>query len=128
MRNNLAYLLLIRGDKASLAEARQLAEQAVSADPDNSTFYDTLARLCAQGGDRDQAIRLFRTALEKDPENLEPMIGLADLLTRGGTRQEAAEARGLVVRINQQLEKGQSVSGPLKEQLKTIRNSAVSEP
>jgi tetratricopeptide (TPR) repeat protein len=72
--NNLAYVLMASGDASKLPEARQLAEQAVAASPDTSSFYDTLARIYSHQGKRDLAVKAFRTAREKDPNNVEAMF------------------------------------------------------
>src|SRR5205085_1903900 len=40
LSNNLAYVLLVRGRKDDLAEARKLAESAVAAAPANSSHHD----------------------------------------------------------------------------------------
>src|SRR5206468_3234376 len=70
LSNNLAYVLLVRGDKADLDEARKLAESAVAATPEESTCHDTLARIYARLSRHDDAVASFRTAIAKDPGNV----------------------------------------------------------
>jgi cytochrome c-type biogenesis protein CcmH/NrfG len=119
--NNLAYVLLVRGDKADLEEARKLAESAVAASPDESTYHDTLARIYARLGQHDKSVASFRTAVAKDPSNVEAMIGLADELTHGDKKAEAAEAKDLLARINRAVTRGPPLSTPTRKQLEGLR-------
>jgi len=127
IRNNLAYVLMAGGDASKLPEARQLAEQAVAASPDTSTFYDTLARIYSRQGKRDLAVKTFRAARDKDPNNVEALIGLADELSHG-TRQDADAAKALLTEINGLIEKNPTLSGLVQEQLRTLRERAAIEP
>lgn len=120
-QNNLAYVLLREGGEQRLAEAQRLASAAVAAAPSVSTFYDTLARIQLQQGNRDAALKSFRTGLEKDPDNLEAMIGLADALqARESDRQEA---RGLMGRINAALQSANPLPPPVRKQLDRVKSA-----
>jgi tetratricopeptide (TPR) repeat protein len=121
LSNNLAYVLLVRGNKADLEEARKLAESAVGASPDESTCHDTLARVYARLGEHDKSVASFRTAIAKDSGNVEAMIGLADELAHGDKKAEAAEAKDLLGKINRAVTKGPPLSTPTRKQLEGLR-------
>ena len=129
--NNLAYVLLARGDKAALAEARDFAEAAVAASPETASFHDTLARVYAQTARRDLAVKSFRQALANDPESVEAMIGLADQLSRGSDKgvdpKELAEARALLARVNRALDgsAGASSLPAVQKQLDGLRTALL---
>jgi cytochrome c-type biogenesis protein CcmH/NrfG len=123
-RNDLAYVLWLRGRNEDLPEAQRLAESAVAAAPNVASFYDTLARIQSRASQTDAAIKSFHTALQKDPASLEAMIGLADLLCKDSSRRP--EAKGLVAEINRRLKASPPLSSPLRKQFDEVR-SAVAE-
>lgn len=63
--NNLAYNLAEEG--SDLDRARQLAESAVHAAPDNPSFQDTLGWVYAKQGFQQGAVRIFRLLVKKYP-------------------------------------------------------------
>jgi tetratricopeptide (TPR) repeat protein len=115
--NNLAYILLQRGEK--LEEARGLAEKAVASRQNLAGFYDTLARILAKLGDRAKAIQTFETAIKLDPQNLEALVGLATTLHADGRHDKAAE---LLHRIDKLLSNHEPLREPLLGELKTLRD------
>ncbi|HEX4795424.1 MAG TPA: hypothetical protein VH370_16630 [Humisphaera sp.] len=123
-KNDLAYVFWLRGHATDLPEAQRLAEAAIAIAPNIASFYDTLARIQAQEGQPDAAIKTFRTALAKDSTSVEAMIGLADLLARDTFHRN--EARNLVSEINRRLKLGPSLSSPLRKQYESAR-TAVAE-
>jgi predicted Zn-dependent protease len=118
-RNNLAFVLLLEGQKDQLKRAESLSRQAIAAQPDVSTFYDTLARIEAQLGNSTEAIKNFRTALAKDPNDIESMIGLADALQSQPTGRD--EARSLLTRINTMVDGGTPLMQPIRKQLEHVK-------
>lgn len=120
-QNNLAYVLLREGGAQRLAEAERLAASAIAAAPSVSTFYDTLARIQLQEGNRDAALKNFRTSLEKDPNNAEAMIGLADALQSRDSDRE--EARGLLARINAAIQSANPLPPPVRKQFERLKSA-----
>lgn len=120
-RNNLAFVLLLEGQKDQLKRAESLSRQAIAAQPDVSTFYDTLARIEAQLGNSAQAIQNFRTALAKNPNDIESMIGLADALQAQPTGRD--EARSLLTRINTMVDGGTPLMQPIRKQLEHVKTA-----
>lgn len=120
-QNDLAYVLWLRGRGQDLPEARRLAEAAVAASPAVASFYDTLARIQAQSGQTELAIKSFRTALQKDPGSLEAMIGLGDLLSKDTSRR--GEAKVLIMEVDQRLKSSPPLSSPLRKQFDGVRSA-----
>ena len=121
-RNNLAYVLLLEGaDGKELSRAQSLAKEAIAADPNAATFYDTLARIEARLGKPSESIRNFRVALEKDPDDVEAMIGLADELQSQPSGRD--EARSLLSRINAKIDAGIPLMRPIRIQLERVKTS-----
>ena len=81
--NNLAYVLLVRGNPNDLAEATRLAQQAVSASPDVPAFAGTLALARSRNGDRAGAVQTYRQVLVKQTDNVDALLGLAGELLEG---------------------------------------------
>lgn len=121
-RNNLAFVLLLQGaDGDKLTHAESLAKEAIAADRNNGTFYDTLARIEAKLAKHDQAIANFRIAMQKNPNDVEAMIGLADELQSQPSGRE--EARALLGRINARLDAGTPLLQPIRKQLEHVKTS-----
>jgi tetratricopeptide (TPR) repeat protein len=120
LMNNLAYVLLRKGDPKALAEARALAAKAVTAAPAVASYYDTLARIEAKSGNADAAVSAFQNALARDRGSLEAMIGLADVLSRSNRRDDA---RRQLAQIDAALQSSPRLSPALATQLETVRTS-----
>jgi Flp pilus assembly protein TadD len=123
--NNLAYVLLIRGRKEDLPEARDLAQRAVDKAPRAAGFHDTLARAYAQSGQRDLAVATFRKALTIEPQSRDALVGLADELVRGGTKEGRSEARRLLDQVAKTLDVpgAAPMSVPLRKQFDAARSA-----
>jgi tetratricopeptide (TPR) repeat protein len=107
--NNLAYVLLVRGNAKDVAEATSLAEKAVAASAEPA-FLGTLARARSKNGDRAGAITAYRQALAKDAatgvdDNVESRLGLAEELSRGKDA-ERTEALRLVLEAKRLMDAG----------------------
>lgn len=120
VRNNLAYVLLLRGGASQLAEAHALSAAAVAASPRSASFHDTLARIEAKRGNADAAVTSFRKALSLDPGSLEALIGLADVLSQTGRRDDA---RAHLLQIDSSLSLSPRLTPPLQSQLDAVRLS-----
>ncbi|MGB7160706.1 MAG: tetratricopeptide repeat protein, partial [Tepidisphaeraceae bacterium] len=119
--NNLAYLLLTRGD-GNLSEAQTMAARAVALAPTNPSFHDTLARVQLQAGDAPAARKSFDRAIDLDPSNVEAMIGKATALSGTGDRDEL---RTLLQQIDAALSHGKpTLSEALKRELEAARSNA----
>ena len=117
-KNNLAYLLLL--SNGDLKEAASLSEQAVTADPNNSAYHDTLARIKAKGGDWAGALDSFQTAVRADSGNIEAMIGLADSQIHNNRRDKA----GLTLQqIDTMLQANPTIDANAKAQLDAVREA-----
>ncbi|MCC7389724.1 MAG: tetratricopeptide repeat protein [Phycisphaerales bacterium] len=95
--NNLAYLLLQRGD--SPAEAAELAEHAVEsaraagiAGEPLAAYLDTLGSALAATGKPEDALRAYTDALQSLPDYPHALVGRAECLARLGRPVEAREA------------------------------------
>ena len=124
IRNNLAYVLLLKGDEASLREARDLAGQAIAAAPGVASYYDTLARVEAKLGNSDAAVTAFEKALSRDASSLEARIGLADVLARTNRRDEA---RQQLAQVEGVLRSSRPLPSPLAKQLEAVRSAVDSD-
>lgn len=123
-RNNLAYLLWLRGRPADVAEGLRLAQSAVDARPQDASFYDTLARLQARAGDVAGAVNTFKTALSKNPSSLEALIGQADLLSRNAATKE--QAKDLLPQIQTLLDAGANLPPVLQKEYQTTKDALAS--
>jgi tetratricopeptide (TPR) repeat protein len=122
--NNLAYVLLLRWEGTGLAEARDLANKAIAANPSVASYYDTLGRIEAKLGNSDAAVSAFQKALARDGSSLEAMIGLADVLSHSNRRDEARQQLAL---IDNALRASPRLPAPLAKQLESVRTSLRSE-
>ena len=120
LMNNLAYVLLVKGDAKGLDEGRDLANKAVAASPAVASYYDTLARIEAKLGNSDAAVTAFQKALTRDPTSLEAMIGLAEVFSRTNRRDEA---RQQLAQIDTALHSSPRLPEALAKQLQALRTS-----
>jgi predicted Zn-dependent protease len=123
-KNNLAYILLLEGGSAHLAEAETLCRDAIARQPGISGFYDTLARVQLAKGKSADAATNFRAALSRDPNNVEAMIGLADLLQSGAQNRD--ELKSLMIRIDAGLRNGTPLTPPIRQQLDRVKTALTS--
>lgn len=88
--NYLGYLLARRGER--LDEAIDLVQRALTAEPDNGAFLDSLGWAFFRKGDLAQAEKYLSAAATRLPENSEVQDHLGDVLARRGRWPEAVEA------------------------------------
>lgn len=93
--NDLAYVYAELG--MNLAQAEQLAIQAVASDASSAAYMDTLAWVYYQQGRFDEALRWIRQAVRVPGQGKDPVLQdhLGDILWRVGQRDAAAEAWGM---------------------------------
>jgi tetratricopeptide (TPR) repeat protein len=123
--NNLAYLLLTRGDAASdddlpspesnatspsLDESRRLAERAVHLAPENADFHDTLGRIYLRLGRSEDALAEFQRALELEPNMIDSLIGQTTTLLALRRPRDAAD---MLARIDAKL-KAKEISATIR--------------
>ena len=89
-RNNLAWLLLERGDAPSLAEALALAQDVVQETPDSAAARDTLARIQLASNDGQAALANARKAVELAPLDANMRLTFAKALDGLGRLKDAA--------------------------------------
>jgi predicted Zn-dependent protease len=124
-KNNLAYVLMLRGKSEDLSEAKRIADEAVAAKPDNATFRDTLARIDIRAGNRDAAAAEFRAALRSEPYHVEARLGLADILA---STNQHDEGRILLASLEKDLRLSPAALPPhLAGQLESVRK-ALAKP
>lgn len=85
--NNLATVLLKKGDKAAL----QIAEKAYRLADRDANVIDTLGWVLVSQGQLERGLGLLRDARLRDPENREMRYHLAHALAKSGRAQEARE-------------------------------------
>lgn len=121
-QNNLAYLLLAKGDRASLTRARELVNAAAVALPVGAVF-DTMGTVEAALGNQAAAIDAFRRSLQDRPEVVDTASKLAEALSTG-TDEQKSEARQLVNQVEATIAKSsRPVSVEATARLKRVRGS-----
>jgi Flp pilus assembly protein TadD len=85
--NNYANLLLALNQP----EARAQAERALSLDPQNAAFADTLGWILVKQGQLDAALRYLREARLRNPHDGQIRLHLAYALAKSGRTPEARE-------------------------------------
>lgn len=88
--NNYAYHLAVR--KERLAEAKIMAEKALSLEPENGAYWDTLGWILYQSGAYAEARAKIEKSLDLSPDSAEVWEHLGDLLLQLGERQGARQA------------------------------------
>ena len=88
--NYLGYMLAERGER--LDEAVTLVERALTIDPDNGSYLDSLGWALFKQKRYDRAEPLLRRAAEQIPGNSVVQEHLGDLLWAMGRKSEAADA------------------------------------
>lgn len=121
--NNLAYVLLRRGEK--LDEAAGLAERAVQLEPRVAAYHDTLARVQAAQGRGEEARSSFEKAITLDSGCLDAWIGLARLHHAAG---RPADVTATLRKIDELLERSPPPSESLRVELDTLRGQLSRTP
>lgn len=86
---NLGILVARGDDRAHLAEAAELYEQAIRYKSDNPDAYNNLGIIQAKLGHHDRAIDSFEQSLRIWPRNIEARINLARLFSEMGRNAQA---------------------------------------
>jgi tetratricopeptide (TPR) repeat protein len=82
LNNNRAWSLLMLGDERLYGEAEAHARRAVSADPENPAYLDTLVRILERIPGKEPAVGLWQKRLDEAQANRE---GTAE--TEGGAEE-----------------------------------------
>ena len=91
MMNNLAYLLAVQGN--DLARAKELALKAVTAEPENASYLDTLGWVLFKLGEYDKARDILDKAAGIDTREPEILDHLAQVYEKLGNPQRAQEMK-----------------------------------
>ncbi len=89
IQNNYAYSLAERGIK--LDEALKLAKSAVSKEPYNSSYLDTIGWIYFKLGDYEKAEKYVKKALELDENNATLLDHLGDIYEKMNNKDKAVE-------------------------------------
>jgi tetratricopeptide (TPR) repeat protein len=87
--NNYAYSLSERGFK--LERALELAKFAVKAEPENSSYLDTIGWVHFKLGNYTEAIEFIKKAIEEDKSNATLFDHLADVYAKMSNKEKAVE-------------------------------------
>jgi tetratricopeptide (TPR) repeat protein len=87
--NNYAYSLSNRGDQALLEKARDMAERALEAAPDNASYLDTAGWIYYRLGDYRKARELVGKSLEISPDSAEVLEHMGDIMDKLGDKNAA---------------------------------------
>lgn len=85
--NNYAYYLSVQ--KQNLSQAEEMAKQALSLDPENPSYLDTLGWIYYQMGKYRKAEKYIRASLESGKASAEVMEHLGDVLDKLNNPEEA---------------------------------------
>ena len=85
--NNYAYYLSERDE--NLPKALKMAKQAVTSEPDNTSFLDTLGWIYYKLNDYEKAEEYIQQALENSNPGAEVMEHMGDIMQKKGNMQEA---------------------------------------
>lgn len=104
--NNLAYLMAQTGD--SLDDAVKLARAAVSEDPNNPAFLDTLGFVYLKRDQNDDALDIFQRLIRRYPDDPACVYHTAVAWYQKGDRQRARTmlSRALELRPSREIEAG----------------------
>ncbi|MFQ6674526.1 MAG: tetratricopeptide repeat protein [Fidelibacterota bacterium] len=85
--NNYSYTLVERGINLELA--LQMARKAISLEPDNPAYLDTIGWIYFNMGDNEKAMKYIRKSLEIEGDNPVVLEHLGDILVTSHQREEA---------------------------------------
>jgi tetratricopeptide (TPR) repeat protein len=132
-KNNLAMVITNRG--GDLVEAMRLAGEAVRAQPNVASLYDTLATIQHKSRDYTNAAANLRAAIGLEPDKLAWRLNLADVLIESGDPASAGrilrETEGIVAGMKdvpaEEVQRLQSLRGRLSS-ARGSNQAAVTEP
>src|SRR5690606_31582352 len=87
--NNYAYSLSNRGDEALLQKAREMADKALKAAPENPSYLDTAGWIYYRLGDYRKARELVGKSLELGPDSAEVLEHMGDIMDKLGDKAAA---------------------------------------
>jgi tetratricopeptide (TPR) repeat protein len=87
--NNYAYSLSNRGDQALLLKAKDMANRALIASPDNPSYLDTAGWIYYRLGDYRKAKELVGKSLELYPNSAEVLEHMGDIMDKLGDKKSA---------------------------------------
>jgi tetratricopeptide (TPR) repeat protein len=87
--NNYAYSLSNRADQALLLKAKDMANRALAASPDNPSYLDTAGWIYYRLGDYRKAKELVGKSLELYPNSAEVLEHMGDIMDKLGDRKSA---------------------------------------
>jgi len=90
LMNNYSYLL--SENDGDLKKALDLVRQAISVEPENSSFLDTFGWVHFKLGNLDLALTNIRKSISKDPENAEVLDHLGEVYLKMGNVDLAIES------------------------------------
>jgi len=91
MMNNLAYVLAVQGKE--LAKAKELALNAVAAEPENASYLDTLGWVLFKLGEYDKSRDMFEKAAGLDSREPEILDHLAQVYEKLGNHEKVQEMK-----------------------------------
>jgi len=122
-RNNLAVMLAHHG--GSLTEAIDLARQCVKDDPNQATYWDTLADLLSQDRQFDPAVTAIRAAVRLEPDRAKWRVNLANILILDG---HPDQARRIVADLDLMSPGIHSLTKEQSERLDAVRKILANAP
>lgn len=124
--NNLAMVLVRRGEPGKLADALAMVDEAIKRSPQQVHLHDTRGRVLLAMGRPGDAVGAFQTARTNAMNDarllLEPMIGLADALMRDGKQDRALAVLGEIDSLLRAAPAG-ALSAELQAQLQSVRQA-----
>jgi tetratricopeptide (TPR) repeat protein len=87
--NNYAYSLSNRGDQALLRKAKEMADRALKAAPNNPSYLDTAGWIYYRLGDYRKARELVGKSLELYPNSAEVLEHMGDIMDKLGDKKAA---------------------------------------
>jgi tetratricopeptide (TPR) repeat protein len=113
VQNNLAWLLA--GERSSQDEALKLAQQAVSTNPSNGWFVDTLGWVYFQQGKLTEAEQQFRAAVDILPNEAMVQYHLGLVAHKQGRPVDAMSALKRALLLNPEFEEAAAAQKLLRE-------------
>jgi uncharacterized protein HemY len=89
--NNLAYILAVQGKE--LSKAKELALKAVTAEPENASYLDTLGWVLFKVGEYEKAREILEKAVDIDAHEPEIRDHLSKVYEKLGNHQKAEEMK-----------------------------------
>lgn len=111
--NNLGYYLAERGER--LPEALDLTKRAVTIEPNNGSYLDSLGWVYFQMGQLGEAQRYLEQALENQPNDATIHDHMGDLYLRQGRRDQARRSFERALSLSKEKEERQRIQRKLDQ-------------